>query len=112
MSPYMGIGGALAVNAGGVIGFSVLDHALSLGQSALVTAWIVLFPLIAVTLIVGLLVGIFQATTQIQEQTLSFAPKLLVLTLILFLAGPWFLRIMTQFASSDLANFWKYLGIP
>lgn len=89
----------------------ILDHAVTLSQQALVTAWTVLLPMLGATLIVGLLVGVFQATTQIQEQTLSFAPKLLVLTVILFLAGPWFLRVLTDFASQDLGGFWQYIVI-
>ena len=74
----------------------ILDHAITLSQQALVTAWTVLLPMLGATLIVGLLVGVFQATTQIQEQTLSFAPKLLVLT---------------DFASQDLGGFWQYIVI-
>lgn len=90
----------------------MLDHILSLSQSAMVSAGIVLLPVLLSTLIVGLLVGIFQATTQIQEMTLSFLPKLIVLAVMLYLGGPWFLRIMTQFTQSDLSSFWHVTFLP
>ncbi len=90
----------------------MLDHFLSLSQSAFTTAGIVLLPILAAVLIVGLLVGIFQATTQIQEMTLSFLPKLIILGLMIYLAGPWFLRILTQFMQQDLSTFWHLTYLP
>jgi flagellar biosynthetic protein FliQ len=51
-------------------------------------------------LIVGLIVSIFQAATQINEQTLSFLPRLLVTFLMLVLTGPWLLRMMIEFTES------------
>jgi flagellar biosynthetic protein FliQ len=48
-------------------------------------------------LLVGLLIGIFQAATQIQEMTLSFIPKLIALTFALLFAGPWMLRMLVEF---------------
>lgn len=90
----------------------MFDHVLQLSQEAMVTAGIVLLPLLAVSLIVGLLVGIFQATTQIQEMTLSFLPKLAALGIILYIGGPWFLRILVSFMHQDLANFWQPGFLP
>lgn len=90
----------------------MLDHALQLSQSAMITAGVVLLPLLAVSLIVGLLVGIFQATTQIQEMTLSFLPKLVALGIILYIGGPWFLRILVSFMHQDLATFWHASYLP
>ncbi|MCY0864174.1 MAG: flagellar biosynthetic protein FliQ [Sulfobacillus sp.] len=90
----------------------MLDQALNLSQSAMVTAGIVLLPLLLASLLVGLLVGIFQATTQIQEMTLSFLPKILVLGLMLYLGGPWFLRIMVDFMHNTLASFWQVAHLP
>jgi len=84
-------------------------HAVTLAEQGLITALEILIPILAATLIVGFIIGIFQATTQIQEQTLSFAPKLLVLALILLLAGPLFLHILTNFAAGDLGSFWRYV---
>ncbi len=90
----------------------MFDHALQLSQSAMVTAGIVLMPLLAVSLIVGLLVGIFQATTQIQEMTLSFLPKLAALGIILYIGGPWFLRILVGLMQRDLSTFWQVGNLP
>lgn len=90
----------------------MFDHALQLSQQAMITSGIVLLPLLAASLLVGLLVGIFQATTQIQEMTLSFLPKLAVIAVMLYLGGPWFLRILTSFMTHDLANFWQVGNLP
>ncbi len=90
----------------------MFDHALQLSQSAMVTSAIVLLPLLAASLLVGLLVGIFQATTQIQEMTLSFLPKLAVVGIMLYLGGPWFLRILTTFMAHDLSTFWHVVNLP
>jgi len=54
-------------------------------------------PLLGVALIVGLAVSIFQATTQIQEQTLSFAPKILAVFLSIFIFGPWLMTTIKEF---------------
>ncbi|NMP23067.1 flagellar biosynthetic protein FliQ [Sulfobacillus harzensis] len=90
----------------------MFDHALQLSQSAMITAGIVLLPLLAAALLVGLLVGIFQATTQIQEMTLSFLPKLVALGVILYIGGPWFLRILVSFMQRDLSSFWQTGYLP
>jgi flagellar biosynthetic protein FliQ len=59
-------------------------------------------PPMLVSLIVGLVVSILQATTQIQEQTLSFVPKLLAIFLTLAIMGPWMLEQTVQFANALL----------
>ena len=55
-------------------------------------------PLLGAALAVGLLIGVFQAATQIQEMTLSFIPKLAALVFALLLAGPWMLRMLTEYS--------------
>ncbi len=90
----------------------MLDHILSLSQSALLTAGVILLPILTAALVVGLLVGIFQATTQIQEMTLSFLPKLAVIGLIFYLAGPWFLRILVAFTTQDFSSLWHVANLP
>jgi len=55
---------------------------------------------IMVSLVVGLLIALFQATTQIQEQTLTFVPKILAVFLTLGLLGPWMISQMVKFANS------------
>jgi flagellar biosynthetic protein FliQ len=54
-------------------------------------------PMLLSALIVGLIVSIFQATTQIQEQTLAFVPKVLAIFLVLMIAGPWLLNTIMEF---------------
>ena len=54
-------------------------------------------PLLLSALAVGLLVGMFQAATQINEMTLSFIPKLLITLLVMVLAGPWLLQLITEY---------------
>lgn len=88
------------------------DLVLQLSQSAMITAAIVLVPVLAASLLVGLLVGIFQATTQIQEMTLSFLPKVAVVGLIFYFAGPFLLRILVHFTVQDLSTFWKVVTLP
>ncbi|CAB1128023.1 flagellar biosynthesis protein [Candidatus Hydrogenisulfobacillus filiaventi] len=90
----------------------MLDQALALSQEAMVTAGVVILPLLLAALLVGLLVGLFQATTQIQELTLSFLPKLIAMGIILYLAGPWFLRVLVGFAAHDLGGFWRVAYLP
>ncbi len=54
-------------------------------------------PMLLSALIVGLIIAIFQATTQIQEQTLAFVPKIIVIFLMLLLLGPWILNTLMEF---------------
>ena len=64
---------------------------LELASNAMQVTLMITLPIVAVSLIVGVLIGIFQAATQINEATLSFVPKLLMLFLLLALLGPWML---------------------
>lgn len=57
-------------------------------------------PILGIALGVGLIVGVFQAATQIQEMTLSFLPKAAAIAGVLFFAGPWFLHVLIAFATS------------
>ncbi len=57
-------------------------------------------PMLLSALVVGLIISIFQATTQIQEQTLSFVPKVLAIFLVLLFAGPWLLTTLVEFTIS------------
>ena len=70
---------------------------LTITQQALETTVLVSAPMLGAALITGLLVSLFQAATQINEMTLSFIPKLLVLALVLVLAGPWMLNTMLDY---------------
>lgn len=65
---------------------------MTIVKKALVTGLLVAGPILLVSLLVGLIISIFQATTQIQEQTLTFVPKLLFIILVLVVGGPWMLN--------------------
>ena len=70
---------------------------ITIGQQALWVTMLIAAPLLLSALGVGLLVGMFQAATQINEMTLSFIPKLLVLVVALIVAGPWMLSVIVNF---------------
>ena len=70
---------------------------IDIGRQALEVTLLVSAPLFIAALVTGLLVSIFQAATQINEATLSFVPKLLVIFTTLVIAGPWMLTIMTDY---------------
>ena len=78
----------------------------TIGQQALWVTMLISAPLLGSALAVGLIVGMFQAATSINEQTLSFIPKLLVLLLSIMIAGPWMLNLLLSFTRR------LYLGIP
>lgn len=69
----------------------------TIGQQALWATMMLAGPLLLSALAIGLIVGMFQAATQINEMTLSFIPKLLVIGLALMLAGPWMLSVIMTF---------------
>ncbi len=69
----------------------------TIGQQALWVTILIAGPLLGSALAIGLLVGMFQAATQINEMTLSFIPKLLVLVMSLVLAGPWMLSVIINY---------------
>jgi flagellar biosynthetic protein FliQ len=75
-------------------------------REGLVTILTVAGPMLLVGLVVGLLVSVFQATTQIHEQTLSFIPKILAIFATMAFSGPWIIRVLVRFAEKIFA----YLG--
>ena len=74
------------------------ETVLDIGREALWLAVMLAGPLLGAALAVGLYIGVIQAATQIQEMTLSFIPKLLALVVVLFIVGPWMLRIVVTFS--------------
>ena len=73
------------------------ETVMTLGQRALELTALISAPLLLSALVVGLVIGMFQAATQIQEMTLSFIPKLLVMGVALAVTGPWMLRTLVSF---------------
>ncbi|MFS0688085.1 flagellar biosynthesis protein FliQ [Sporosarcina sp. Marseille-Q4943] len=77
------------------------------------SVWVILLtsgPLLIVALVSGLIVSIFQATTQIQEQTLAFVPKIIAVLVALVFFGPWMLARVTAFATDIFDNLVRYIG--
>jgi len=74
------------------------ETVVTVGRHALEVTLLLAAPLLLTALAVGLIVGIFQAATQINEMTLSFIPKLLAMAAVLALTGPWMLRTLCSFA--------------
>ncbi|RED66041.1 flagellar biosynthesis protein FliQ [Cohnella lupini] len=86
------------------------EFIIGLAGQALYTVLKVSAPMLGIGLIVGLLVSIFQATTQIQEQTLAFVPKIIAVFLALLIFGPWILNVMVDFTTQLLGNLSNYIG--
>jgi flagellar biosynthesis protein FliQ len=83
---------------------------ITLGQRAMELATLLSAPLLLASLVVGVLISLFQAATQINEMTLSFVPKLLVLVLVLLLAGPWMLELLTDFTRNLIKDIPHLIG--
>ena len=77
---------------------------LDIFQQAMYTVIILASPILLVALIVGLAVSIFQATTQIQEATLAFVPKILAVFITIVLLAPWLLKRAVEFATFIISN--------
>jgi len=67
-------------------------------------------PLLILALVVGLLVSIFQATTQIQEQTLAFVPKIVAVLVGLVFFAPWMISHMVSYTADILGNLSRFIG--
>ena len=86
------------------------EFVIDLGREAVMTSLLVAGPLLLSGLAVGLLVSILQATTQIQEATLSFVPKIVAVMLAALIFAPWMLTVLTEFASGLLGNLTSAIG--
>ncbi|HAI97713.1 MAG: flagellar biosynthetic protein FliQ [Cycloclasticus sp.] len=82
------------------------DSVMNFGEQALQVTVLLSAPILLSALAIGFLVAMFQAATQINEQTLSFVPKLLITVVVLSVAGPWMLRLIINFTRQT------YLSIP
>ncbi|MCZ8532770.1 flagellar biosynthesis protein FliQ [Psychrobacillus psychrodurans] len=86
------------------------EMVISIAERAI---WVILLasgPLLLVALITGLAVSIFQATTQIQEQTLAFVPKIVAVLVAMVFFGPWMLSQVTSYAADIFENLIRYIG--
>lgn len=86
------------------------DAVVSLIRAALEVGGLVSGPLLLASLLTGLLVSIFQAATQINELTLTFIPKLVVMFLVLVLTGPWALQLMVEYITRLYESIPQLIG--
>jgi len=82
---------------------------ITIGREALIITMLIAAPLLGGTLFVGVVIGILQAATSIQEMTLSFIPKLIVLVVTLFFFGGWQILTLMEYFRSLLENLPIYL---
>ncbi len=83
---------------------------LDIARDALYMIIVTSAPLLLVSLVVGLVISIFQTITSIQEQTLTFVPKIICVFLAMMLFGSWMLNQLTEFINRLWSNFSIYLG--
>ena len=83
---------------------------LDIVRDAIYTLLVTALPLLLVSLTIGLVVSIFQTVTSIQEQTLTFIPKIVGVFAALMFFGPWMLTVLTEYITDLWANFSMYLG--
>lgn len=86
------------------------ENVMDLAHSTLLVTSMIAAPLLLIALIAGLVIGMLQAATQINEATLSFIPKLLLLVLTLFAIGPWILRVLIDFTHDLYASIPSVIG--
>ena len=86
------------------------ETVLSVGQQALQVTVLLSAPLLLSALVIGVLIGMFQAATQINEMTLSFIPKLVAMLAALVIAGPWMLQLMLDYMRRLLENLPLMIG--
>jgi len=86
------------------------EYFVAVAKQTLFLALILTAPPVLTALLVGLTISIMQATTQIQEQTLTFVPKLVAVVTMLAIAGPWMLAQLITFASSIYNSFPSYVN--
>jgi len=86
------------------------ETVISIGYDTLYITVLLAAPLLGSALAIGLVVGIIQAATQIQEMTLSFIPKLLILVVMLFWLGSWMLQTIIDFSTQLFRNIPGFIG--
>ena len=86
------------------------EYVLDMARQAMQVAMMVGAPMLLVSLVVGLLVAVFQAATQLNEQTLSFIPKLLAVAATMVLAGPWIVAVIVDYTRGVLTNIPTYVN--
>ncbi|MGE4234016.1 MAG: flagellar biosynthesis protein FliQ [Bacteriovoracia bacterium] len=85
------------------------EFILTLGQDALKTTVFLAGPLLFVAMITGILVSFLQAITQINEATLTFIPKIIAISIILVVAGPWMIETITSYTTELIVHFPEFI---
>ncbi len=86
------------------------EDVLTLGRSALEVTIMIIALMLIPALVVGLMVSMFQAATQINEATLSFIPKLFITFIVMLIGGPWILQVMTSYTRQLIQNIPMMIG--
>ncbi|WP_422121928.1 flagellar biosynthesis protein FliQ [Planococcus sp. X10-3] len=86
------------------------DMVIKLAEQAIYTIIIIAAPLLLIALAVGLLVSVFQAMTQIQEQTLAFIPKILAVFIAMVVFGPWMLTTLLDYTRNLFQSLPRIIG--
>lgn len=83
---------------------------LTIARETITTSLLLALPPLSIALLVGLVISIFQAVTQVQEQTLTFVPKIVAVLLSLLFFGPWMLGLLIEFATRIFSNLSGVIG--
>ncbi|URN93421.1 MAG: flagellar biosynthesis protein FliQ [Candidatus Pristimantibacillus lignocellulolyticus] len=86
------------------------DFIIGLAGESVFTVLKASAPMLVLALVTGLVVSVFQATTQIQEQTLAFVPKIVAVLLSVIVFGPWILNTVVDFTYTIFSNLHQYIG--
>jgi flagellar biosynthetic protein FliQ len=86
------------------------QQVFTIGQNGLYMLLMISAPILLAVLVVGLVISIFQAATQINEQTLSFVPKVLAAVAVLAIAGPWMMTMLVDYIRQTLTSIPSMLG--
>ncbi|MBN6887178.1 flagellar biosynthesis protein FliQ [Cytobacillus horneckiae] len=86
------------------------EAVISIAEQGVMAVLMICGPLLLLALVVGLVVSIFQATTQIQEQTLAFIPKIVAVLLGIVVFGPWMLNYIVTYTNDILSNLTRFIG--
>ncbi|MBT2756001.1 flagellar biosynthesis protein FliQ [Mesobacillus foraminis] len=86
------------------------ESVISIAERGIYTVMMISGPLLLLALVVGLIISIFQATTQIQEQTLAFVPKIVAVLIGVVFFGPWMLSHMLSYANEIFSDLTRFVG--
>ncbi len=85
------------------------DTIIYLGREAIVTVLLVASPILGSSLLIGIIISFFQATTHLQEQTLTFVPKIIGVLAVIVLFGSWMINVMLSYMSNIFVNLHSFI---